>query len=204
MALLDSLIVVDVEATCWDLAGNAALASNQRNECEIIEIGAVRYPPDDRPPFQGIVKPRRHPTLSDFCIQLTGITQDEVDGGRSFPEVYADFLVWCGPPGGVVGSWGSFDHRQFARDCRRYELPLPPWQPLNLKRWFARIARKRGAPRRGWMSLANALAYAGLAFEGTPHRALTDATNTGRLVDWANRAVLEATETPTERYSSRS
>ncbi|MEM6928840.1 MAG: 3'-5' exonuclease [Myxococcota bacterium] len=197
MARLDSLIVVDIEATCWDLTEDPALASNQRNECEIIEIGAVRYPLDGTPPFHGVVKPRRHPRLSSFCIGLTGITQDEVDAGRPFPEVYADFLVWSGPPGGIVGSWGSFDHRQFARDCRRHELPLPPWQPLNLKPWFARIARKRGAPGRGWMSLANALAYAGLAFEGTPHRAVADAANTARLVAWANRAVQETTEAPT-------
>ncbi len=189
--VLDAAIVVDVEATCWDAAEDPVLATTQRNECEIIEIGAVRYPLDDAPPFRGVVRPRRHPRLSRFCTSLTGLTQADVDGGRSFPSVYADFVAWCGD-GDVVASWGSFDARQLARDCRRHDLPRPAWRSVNLKPWFAKVARHRGAPRNGWMSLARALDLAGLGFEGTPHRAVADAHNTARLVAWANEAIRDA------------
>lgn len=185
-ARIEAAIVVDVEATCWEPDDDPALAADQRNECEIIEIGAVRFPSAGEP-FRRVVRPRRHPRLSRFCTALTGLTQADVDGGLPFAEAYADFLAWIGEPEGLVASWGSFDPRQFARDCRRAELPAPTWHALNLKPWFARIARARGAPNRGWMSLAGALQYAGLDFEGTPHRATADAHNTARLVAWGNR-----------------
>ena len=38
------VVVVDLEGTCWEPEDNPALAANQKNEAEIIEIGAVRFP----------------------------------------------------------------------------------------------------------------------------------------------------------------
>jgi len=187
--VIEAVVVVDVEATCWHLDEDPALAADQRNECEIIEIGAVRYPLDGAEVFRRVVRPRRHPRLSRFCTSLTGLTQAEVDAGVAFGQAYADFVDWLPMATAVVASWGAFDHRQLARDCRRSALSPPPWTALNLKRWFARIVRDTGAHPHGWMSLAAALQLAGLAFEGTPHRAVADARNTARLVDWANRQI---------------
>ncbi|MEN0062886.1 MAG: 3'-5' exonuclease [Myxococcota bacterium] len=177
-------IVVDIEATCWHPDEHAALSADQRNECEIIEIGAVRFPLDGEPAFRRVIKPRRHPRLSAFCTRLTGLTQADVDGGMPFAEAYTDFLRWI-EPHTVVGSWGTFDHRQFARDCRRASMEPPPWQAVNLRSWLAKRLRKRGETRT-WMRLDEALARAGLGFEGTPHRAVADAHNTARLIPWGN------------------
>ena len=55
---------------------------------EIIEIGAVMV---DRETlsivdeFQTFIKPIRHPILTDFCKQLTSITQSQVDTAPTFP-----------------------------------------------------------------------------------------------------------------------
>jgi hypothetical protein len=49
------------------------------------------------------VKPRLNPTLSEYFINLTGITQREVDeGGVTLPEALRRFKVFCG------GAWSNF------------------------------------------------------------------------------------------------
>lgn len=44
--------------------------------------------------FHRFVRPKKHPKLSTCCIQLTGITQQQIDQSNPFPEVYQDFLKW--------------------------------------------------------------------------------------------------------------
>ena len=44
--------------------------------------------------FRTFVRPVRHPTLSPFCTELTGITQADVDAAPAFPAVVARFHDW--------------------------------------------------------------------------------------------------------------
>ncbi|MEQ1507459.1 MAG: 3'-5' exonuclease, partial [Myxococcota bacterium] len=152
-------IVVDLEATCWVPEEDPALAADQRNETEVIEIGAVRVDPATwsvGASFRTLVEPRRHPRLSAFCTRLTGITQDELRGAPSFPDAYAAFVDWAGGDRGMIlASWGVWDDRQLRRDAKRYELPPPRWQAVNVKRQFARFARDV-LPRGGWIGLHQA------------------------------------------------
>lgn len=177
------LVVVDLEATCWESDEHPALAANQSNETEIIEIGAVNEAGET---FRVVIRPRRHPVLSAFCTELTGLTQAEVEAGVPFPEAVAAFRAWAGADEGlVVASWGAYDQRLLLRDSLRHGLPKPRWTHRNIKRLFAARAKREGAPRGGWMGLSAALAWAGLEFEGTPHRAVDDAVNAGRVLRWA-------------------
>ena len=170
-------VVLDLEATCWD-ARHPGLASNQRNESEIIEIGAVR---SDGATFRTLVRPRRHPTLSPFCTELTGVTQEDVDQAPRFPEAYAAFLAWCGGDEGLVlASWGAFDDRQLRLDCRRHDLAEPRWEALNVKALYARRERQR-------VGLGRAITELGGSFQGTPHRALDDALNVGWVLERLQR-----------------
>lgn len=188
-------VVVDLEATCWVPEEHEALAADQRNECEIIEIGAVAVDPVTwaaEREFRAHVRPRRHPTLSPFCTRLTGITQDEVDAAEPFPDVYAAFVDWAGGDLGLVlASWGAWDDRQLRRDATRWGLPEPGWQGFNVKRLFARRARVQRAPRGGWMGLSAAVSHLGGTFAGHAHRALDDARN----VAWILRE-LRGAEAP--------
>ncbi|MEM6997030.1 MAG: 3'-5' exonuclease, partial [Myxococcota bacterium] len=71
----DYYLVIDLEATCDD-AGAVP-----KHESEIIEIGAVLADAFTLAPceeFQTFVRPVRHPTLTEFCVGLTHITQDHV------------------------------------------------------------------------------------------------------------------------------
>lgn len=182
------VIVVDLEATCWEGAEHAALAANQSNETEIIEIGAVRLT-ERTASFRAVIRPRRHPNLSAFCTELTGLTQAEVDAAGSFADGYAAFLDWAGGDDGMLlASWGAWDDRQLRRDCVRHGLPEPRWTPLNIKRQFAKRAKAMGAPRGGWMGLSHALRWAGMQFDGSPHRAVDDARNAARVLAWVRGA----------------
>ena len=82
-APLDHIVIFDFEAIC----------SNEGNHIyevqEIIEFPAVIIDVKQRrikAAFQTYVKPEKYPTLSDFCTELTGITQDQVDSGVSISE----------------------------------------------------------------------------------------------------------------------
>ncbi len=79
---LDHVIVVDVEATCWDGSPPPGEAS------EIIEIGVcpLELSTGRRLEKRSIlVRPKRS-RVSPFCTQLTTLTQAQVDGGITFME----------------------------------------------------------------------------------------------------------------------
>ena len=169
-------VVVDLEATCWD-ARDPALASLQRNETEVIELGAVLLDGSTpAPTFRALVRPRRHPVLSAFCTEFTGIRQEEVAAAPPFPEVWSAFLSFAGGDDGLVfAAWGAWDDLQLRRECARWSLPTPRWSPRNVKAMFAK--------RESRMGLRSALESLGCTFEGTPHRALDDALNVVRVLE---------------------
>lgn len=44
--------------------------------------------------FHYFVRPTRFPQLSDYCVNLTGITQDFIDRQETFSVIYRKFLEW--------------------------------------------------------------------------------------------------------------
>lgn len=149
---------------------------------EIIEIGAViadgkTFCPIDE--FQIFVRPVRHPVLTEFCHELTGIEQLDVDATCRFSEALACLTDWMtGFPDAVFCSWGEYDRRQFERDCKFHNVAWPfGSQHVNLKtRYAERFQLKRGE------GFGEALRKCGLTFEGRPHRGIDDARNIVRLM----------------------
>lgn len=169
-------VVVDLEATCWEgVRGSPKM--------EIIEIGAVRLagcvgPIDDD--FASFVRPVVEPKLSEFCVRLTSIRQEDVDGAEYFWEVFPKFVEWIGAEPFVLCSWGGYDLNQFRQDCLRHQLPLPPTfeRHVNLKKEFARLRDVKVC------GMAKALEIADIPLEGTHHRAADDARNIAKLAMW--------------------
>jgi inhibitor of KinA sporulation pathway (predicted exonuclease) len=174
-------LIIDLEATCNNED------SFTDDDMEIIEIGAVMMNARNfsiEGTFQSFVRPQRHPLLTPFCIKLTSITQNQVDHAPTYPEAMAAFGEWLsGYTNWLFCSWGNFDKRQFEQDCRVHSVVYPfGSEHKNLKNSFSKsLGVKKG------FGLQRALKRMGLDFEGTPHRALSDAINTARVV----RAVLE-------------
>ena len=176
MDMTDNYIIVDLEATCWE--GD----KSQRNE--IIEIGAVCIRHADGEltsagEFCEFVKPMLNPTLSDFCTQLTSITQSQVDSADPFPVVLKQFLNWINHFSGdyLIGSWGHYDRVQFMRDCDLHQLD-DNWvySHISLKHQYAQIKHHKRP-----VGMKRALKNEALSLEGTHHRGIDDARNLSKI-----------------------
>jgi len=173
----ERIVIVDLEATCWDKAEHKPL------EMETIEIGAVLVNNsylEATKELDLFIRPTRHPMLSDFCRELTSISQEQVDMARPFPEVWQQFLNWLGDNSGIwLASWGSFDPMQLKQDCAHHGLAYPlEGRHLDLKKMFGAHFgdRKFGMKR--------ALRKIELELEGKHHRGIDDARNIYRLYRW--------------------
>ncbi len=172
------MLIVDLEATCCD-AGTIP-----NTESEIIEVGAIIIKMDtkqEHSAFTSFIKPVRHPRLTPFCINLTTITQDDVNNAPSFEQVMIMLKEWLTPyqEHFVMGSWGNYDKNHIIFDCKFFEVknPINAYH-LNLK---AAFAQKQGIKRCG---LQKALTHVGFTFIGQHHRGIDDARNISRLLDF--------------------
>lgn len=176
MALFDATewIVLDLECTCDN-------KSFPKEDMEIIEIGAVKLHPISWDPiseFETMVRPSMNPRLTEFCKELTGISQNEVDSAPMFPEALKALCEWVGPSSKMC-SWGDFDRIQLQRDCKRHRLEVPAWtyeNHVNAREEFARWTSI------GKSTIPEACGLMGLRFEGDLHRALDDARNVAAIL----------------------
>lgn len=171
---MEPFLVVDIEATCWPGEFDLEIS-------EIIEIGAVLVDHGQIVGgFQRCIRPKKNPLLSEFCKELTGIAQHQIDQAQSFPQVMASFGAWLTrwPDLNAWGSWGKYDLKHIEQQCRQFQVenPLERLTHHNLK---AEFAKERNIKQCGMMA---ALRIAGLEPQGQHHRALDDARNIARLV----------------------
>ncbi len=167
--------IVDLEATCW-------LNNKDNTRMETIEIGALLLPDSltlPAPEYQRFIRPQVNPQLSDFCTQLTTITQADVDAAATFDVVFPEFVAWVGVDQDepvTFCSWGSYDYKQLKLDCARWGTAFPTAfeTPLNLKKLFKQFHKERPG-------MKDALAILGLTLEGTHHRGIDDARNIARI-----------------------
>lgn len=179
--LYDYCLVIDLEATCCDQQ------TITRSEMEIIEIGAVMVELQNLSvvsEFQTFVKPVRHPFLTQFCQQLTSITQDQVNHAQTYPEAVKNFKNWFLPylPESrlIWGSWGDYDRKQFEQDSQFHQVSFPlGFQHFNLKKLFSHNQGLKGR-----YGMAQALQLAKIPLEGTHHRGIDDARNITKLMPY--------------------
>lgn len=174
------LNVVDVEATCWAGRTPADAVS------EIIEIGltVVDLTAGERLAKHRIVVRPQRSRVSEFCTELTGLTQAEVDTGVDFAAACRLLVTEHDARDRPWASWGEYDRRQFARQCAATGAEYPFGSAhTNAKLVFAEAY---GLKRR--QGMAGALGIAGLPLEGRHHRGADDAWNIAALVlDLAGR-----------------
>ena len=170
-------MVIDFEATCTNTS------AFPRREMEIIEIGAVLCNSDHNliSSFQSFIQPVRHPILTDFCIELTSIQQEQVNSAPKFPEVIDLFLHWQDTwqaSQAIFCSWGNFDKRILQENCRFHAVPYPFQEHINLKKSFAKKQRCRS------VGMTAALKRVNLPLSGSHHRGIDDARNIATLLPY--------------------
>ncbi|GAB5418049.1 MAG: exonuclease domain-containing protein [Crocinitomicaceae bacterium] len=166
-------IILDLEATCWE-------DRSIKRRSEIIEIGAVKINEEKEivDEFCAFIQPSLHPELSEFCTELTTITQEDVDGAETFERVIRNFWEWINlDEDYLLGSWGMYDRNQFRKDCELHELSTE-WlrRHISLKHQYTKIKNmKRHAGMKGalWME--------GIELQGTHHRGIDDARNISKI-----------------------
>lgn len=167
------LNVIDVESACW----RGKPPPGQHNE--IIEIGLCvvdlhRREQVDK--IQIMVKPDEA-VISDFCTELTGHTQADVDAGVSYTEACRILTDEHDAAVRAWASWGDYDRNQFTWQSRYTGTPYPfGSRHTNAKRVFGAAHGIRPP------GMARALEFAGLPLQGRHHNGADDAWNIGALV----------------------
>lgn len=172
-------VVIDFEATC----------DKERNPHpqEIIEFPSVivsSVTGQLEACFQTYVRPTCNQLLSDFCKDLTGIQQIQVDRGVTLGEALLRHDKWLEKKGikntnFAVVTWSNWDCRvMLESECRYKKIRKPPYfnRWINLKVPFHEVF---GSMR---CNLKDAVQMSGLVWQGRPHCGLDDAKNTARLL----------------------
>jgi len=185
------LAVLDFEATCQD---RLIMPHWLHEIIEFpvvflnLETGEVDFI------FHSYVRPEEIPVLTEFCTNLTGITQDQVDDAPILEEVISQFVAFLDEHNlkpmydyptdcfsFVLATDGPWDCESFLLpECDRKNLPYPHFAShyVNIRHWYANC-RDLG---NGKMHNVNGmLRKCGLKFEGRPHSGLDDAKNIARI-----------------------
>ena len=173
---LDKILVIDVEATCWEGDPPAGEAS------EIIEIGLciLDVATGSRSTPRAIMVKPQHSSVSDYCTQLTTITPEMVADGLSFPEACRLIIEEYDSQRRTWASYGDYDRLQFVKQCEEWGIAYPfERSHINVKNLLAlQLGLKKEVGLRRGASLV------GLTFEGTLHRGFDDAWNIAAVLEW--------------------
>ncbi|KAJ3024367.1 3'-5' exoribonuclease 1 [Thoreauomyces humboldtii] len=178
----DLYLVFDVEATCTE--GCDWAYPNEIIEFPVVLVDGRTHRRVDE--FHAYVRPSLHPTLSDFCKNLTGIKQETVDAADTFPVVLARFEAWLSkyavhPFQNVVFVCdGPWDVRDFIRkQCEHSLINRPSYlvRFVDLRMLYVDFYQRE---RTNLSGMLNAL---GMEFQGREHSGQDDTRNIARIVE---------------------
>lgn len=172
-----TFIIVDLEATCYE---NTDPKRPKNFVNEIIEIGAVKldHTGKEIDRFSKFLKPKVHPVISDFCHELTTITQDDIDYADDASIVLDEFADWVGTS--QLISWGLYDKNQLEKDFKLNGLS----DCLHILEDHESLKHLHGGwnnLRKGGIGMGGALKLEGIKLEGTHHRGIDDAINIAKI-----------------------
>ena len=192
--IFEYFIVLDFEATCWKDK------EAQPHKGEIIEFPAVLLNSSTgkiEDTFQRYVLPTERTVLSEFCKDLTGISQETVNSAIPLPAVMKLFSDWItkicegkdiviNPPEKVANkkhatfvTWSDWDlGTQLLYECKRKSV----FRASHFNCWIDLRLVYRQFYKSKPHGLNGALEERGMMFVGRQHSGIDDAKNTARLV----------------------
>jgi inhibitor of KinA sporulation pathway (predicted exonuclease) len=173
------VVVFDTEFTAW--AGSIARAWRGPGEHkEIIQIGAVILDAaslEERHAFSVLIRPVLNSVLSDYLIDLTGISNERLAAeGVDFATGVARFVELAERR--PLYAYGR-DDRIIAANAKRIGAPKlwPNLATTNLKEWLLKV----GIPLAGVHS-GSLAAHVGAKSQGIAHNALVDSRSLAEAV----------------------
>lgn len=176
----DYFLVLDFEATC----NNAARMVPQ----EIIEFPVLKFnwkTLQVESQFHQYVQPRRHPQLTPFCIELTGIVQDMVDGQPYIEDTLKQFDLWMHreildkKATFAFVTCGDWDLKtMLPSQCEYFNIPRPHYfnNWINIKQSFSSVTH---IYPKGMISMLDHLQ---LRHEGRHHSGIDDTKNIAAIL----------------------
>lgn len=174
----ENLAFFDVEMNCVDKKDNVL------GYWEIVSIGFVKYNVENASvdKFYTVIKPKVQKILSERCMCITGLTQEEVDMGIDFKVAMSLIQKWLGNGKTVFMSWGREDIKALKCNSR---LSTNENEFINqirnnyvdFQKEYSYYYEKMNQV----VSLTKSLDSLGMNFVGEKHNALSDAYNLYRV-----------------------
>lgn len=177
------ICVLDFEATCDNIKRIPHEIIEFPNIlCKINDNGTLSYVSE----FQKYCLPKKNPTLTKFCTDLTGITQEQVNNGISFYDAYIQHLNWLQShvpsiDDVVIMTFAQSDMEDFAiSEFHRHKIvPNEVYlRYIDIRQGFKDTFRTGKN-----FGLSKCLEHVGITFEGRQHSGLIDCKNTVKLLD---------------------
>lgn len=155
---------------------------NPKCPFEILQIGAVKL--NDNFETIGtldiLVKPEIYTMLNPFVRELTGITIDELDSGKSFKEMYEEFVEFIETDCSVLCVWGIADIKELFRNIEYHKLDtlIVPTKYINIQSYASKHLNCQKGINIG---LSNAADLLGVPIESQFHNAYNDAYYTAEV-----------------------
>lgn len=180
--------ILDFEATCDD--------TNPYYDSEIIEFPSVLLKFNNTiscydiiSEFQQYCKPLLNSELTNFCIELTGITQTQVNNnGGNFPAILQEHYEWltkqtvnASVDDIIFVTCGNWDlGKIMIFECKKWATDPPPvYQKfINISdpfKTFYKIEKK------GDIGMIKMLEYLNIQLEGKHHSGIDDCKNTAKI-----------------------
>lgn len=178
----DYICIIDFEATCEDI--NAPDYIHEIIEFPIVLLNTRTLKIEDT--FQRYVRPELKPQLSQFCINLTGITQDIIDQADTFPVVLQNVVDWMRQKElgtkykYAILTDGSWDMSKFLNmQCRVSRIKYPRFAKkwINIRKCYGNFYK---VPR-SQTKLTVMLEKLGMSYIGRLHSGLDDSKNIARI-----------------------
>jgi len=176
---VDYYIVIDFEATCEKVNPPGYL--HEIIEFPAVIIDAQTY--ENVSEFHEYCRPTVNPCLTDFCKELTGITQNKVDNAPSFPTVLKKFDKWLkeSVPSATfcISTDGPWDiDRCLKNQCYNLQIEIPHYfhRWVNIRKHFSSFYRIVNA------NVELMLTHLGFQFEGRQHSGIDDSRNIARIL----------------------
>ena len=175
MFLYDKVIIIDIEATCWEKG-----QTPENPKREIIEIGICKLNMSD-----GSIEDKRSyfikPTqseVSEYCTQLTGITSEKLEKeGISFKEACSNIKNRYNSLQRTYAGYGGFDKLIIERQCKEFDVKFPFSETyLDIKVLISLMIGEKP------IGLLKELRARNIEFEGNTHNGADDAFNTAKLL----------------------
>ena len=150
--------------------------TNPKCPFEIIQIGALKL----NSKFETIavldilIKPEIYTELNPFVRELTGLTIEDLDRGKSFKEMYEEFLKFIENHGSILCVWGVADIKELFRNIEYHELDatMVPTEYINIQSY---ASKKLNCEKGINIGLGTASQLLNISIENKLHDAFNDA-----------------------------